>query len=121
MIPGSQLRAQWSQLFAPADRTLPAMLTRQAERFTQKPLVTAADTTWTYAETHEAVSRCAGTLRSVGISQAIASPSSARTGSNFWNLCSAALGSALLQFRSTSRRADRSFSTSYQIALRGFW
>lgn len=67
MIPGSQLRAQWSQLFAPADRTLPAMLTRQAERFTQKPLVTAADTTWTYAETHEAVSRCAGTLRSAGI------------------------------------------------------
>ena len=67
MIPGSQLRAQWSQLFAPADRTLPAMLTRQAERFMQKPLVTAADTTWTYAETHEAVSRCAGTLRSAGI------------------------------------------------------
>ncbi|HEU4359173.1 MAG TPA: AMP-binding protein, partial [Xanthobacteraceae bacterium] len=56
-----------SQLFAPADRTLPAMLIRQAERFAQKPLVTAGDTTWTYAETHEAVSRCAGTLRSAGI------------------------------------------------------
>src|SRR5947208_3105517 len=60
-------------------------------------------------------------LAPLASSQAIASPSSARTGSNFWNLCSAALGSAPLQFRSTSRRADRSFSTSYRIALRGFW
>src|SRR6266700_1712115 len=67
MIPGSQLRAQWSQLFAPADRTLPAMLTRQAERFAQKPLVTAGGTTWTYADTYEAAARCAGTLRSAGI------------------------------------------------------
>src|SRR5438445_12197668 len=67
MVSALQLRAQWSQSFAPADRTLPAMLTRQAERFTQKPLVTAADTTWTYAETHEAVSRCAGTRRSAAI------------------------------------------------------
>src|SRR5437660_2953239 len=67
MIPGSQLRAQRSQLFAPADRTLPAMLTRQAERFAQKPLVTAGGTTWTYAEACEAAARCAGTLRSAGI------------------------------------------------------
>jgi crotonobetaine/carnitine-CoA ligase len=67
MVSGSQLRAQWSQLFAPADRTLPAMLTRQAERFAQKPLVTAGRTTWTYAETYEAAARCAGILRSAGI------------------------------------------------------
>src|SRR5436190_19018498 len=67
MVPALQLRAQWSQSFAPADRTLPAMLTRQAERFAQKPLVTAGDTTWTYAETYEATARCAGTLRSAGI------------------------------------------------------
>jgi carnitine-CoA ligase len=63
----SQLRAQWSQLFAPADRTLPAMLTRQAERFAQKPLVTAGRTSWSYAETYEAAARCAGILRSAGI------------------------------------------------------
>ena len=31
--PASVLRAQWSELFAPAERTLPAMLTRQAERY----------------------------------------------------------------------------------------
>ena len=67
MIPGSQLRARWSHLFAAADRTLPAMLTRQAERFTQKSLVTAGDTTWTYAEAYEAACHCAGTLRSAGI------------------------------------------------------
>jgi carnitine-CoA ligase len=67
MVSTSKLRAQWSQLFAPADRTLPAILTRQAERFAQKPLVTAGRTTWSYAETYEAAARCAGTLRSAGI------------------------------------------------------
>ena len=67
MVSASQLRAQWSQLFAPAARTLPAMLTRQAERFAQKPLVTAGETTWTYAGSYEAAARCAGTLRSAGI------------------------------------------------------
>jgi carnitine-CoA ligase len=67
MVSASQLRAQWSQWFAPADRTLPAMLTRQAERFAQKRLVMAGGTTWTYADTYEAAARCAGTLRSAGI------------------------------------------------------
>jgi carnitine-CoA ligase len=67
MVSASQLRAQWSQLFAPPDRNLPAMLTRQAERFAQKPLVTAGETTWTYAETYEAAARCAGALRTAGI------------------------------------------------------
>src|SRR5262252_6435255 len=67
MVSASQLRAQWSQLFAPADRTLPAMLRRQAERFAQEPLVTAGGTTWTYADMDETAARCAGTLRSAGI------------------------------------------------------
>lgn len=67
MVSASQLRAQWSQLFAPADRTLPAMLTRQTGRFAHKPLVTAGGTTWTYADTYEAAACCAGTLRSAGI------------------------------------------------------
>jgi crotonobetaine/carnitine-CoA ligase len=102
MVSASQLRAQWSQSFAPADRTLPAMLTRQAERFAQKPLLTAGETTWTYADAYEAVARCAGTLRSAGIQQ----------GDRV---------SAPLLFRSTSPRADRSFSTSYRIAPRGCW
>ena len=67
MASASALRAQWSQSFAPADRTLPAMLTRQAERFAHKPLVTAGDTTWTYAAACEAAARFAGTLHSAGI------------------------------------------------------
>jgi carnitine-CoA ligase len=67
MTSASALRRQWSQLFAPGDRTLPAMLIRQAERFAQNPLVTAGGTTWTYADTCEAAARCAGTLRSAGI------------------------------------------------------
>src|SRR2546428_9090002 len=67
MTSASALRRQWSQLFAPADRTLQGLLPRQAERFAQNPLVTAAGTTWTYADTCEAAARCAGTLRSAGI------------------------------------------------------
>ena len=43
---------QWSQLFAPADRTLPAMLTRQAERFAQRPLVSCAATRHGPTPTH---------------------------------------------------------------------
>ena len=67
MISASALRTQWSQSFAPLDRTLPAILTRQAERFAQRPLVTAGDTTWTYADTCEAAARFAGTMQSAGI------------------------------------------------------
>jgi crotonobetaine/carnitine-CoA ligase len=61
------LRAKWSGMFAPAERTLPAMLTRQAERYGQKPLVSAADVTWTYADARDAAARFAGTLRSAGV------------------------------------------------------
>jgi crotonobetaine/carnitine-CoA ligase len=67
MTSASALRRHWSQAFAPAERTLPAMLTRQAERFAHQRLVSAGDTTWTYAETCEAAARCAGTLRAAGI------------------------------------------------------
>jgi carnitine-CoA ligase len=67
MATASTLRTRWSQSFAPADRTLPAMLTRQAERFAQKPLVSAGGTMWSYADTRAAAARFAGTLRSAGI------------------------------------------------------
>jgi crotonobetaine/carnitine-CoA ligase len=43
------------------------MLSRQAEHFATKPLVSAGDTTWTYAQTRDAAARFAGTLRSAGI------------------------------------------------------
>ncbi|HEY7243133.1 MAG TPA: ATP-dependent acyl-CoA ligase [Xanthobacteraceae bacterium] len=67
MTSASALRRHWAQSFAPPDRTLPAMLIRQAGRFAHKPLVSAGETTWTYAETREAAARCAGMLRSAGI------------------------------------------------------
>ena len=63
----SELRAKWSQSFAPAERTLPAMLTRQAERFAQRPLVSAGETTWTYADARDAAARFAGALHAAGI------------------------------------------------------
>src|SRR5262249_54404064 len=67
MVSASQLRAQWSQLFAPADRTLPAMLRRQAERFAQKPLVTAGGETGAHSDTSRAPAPFVPTLRSAAI------------------------------------------------------
>ena len=63
----SALRAQWIKSFAPAERTLPAMLTRQAERHAQKPLVSAGGTTWSCADACETAARFAGALHSFGI------------------------------------------------------
>lgn len=48
--PALVLRAQWIQSFAPGERTLPAMLTRQAERYANKALVSIGDTTWSYSD-----------------------------------------------------------------------
>ena len=67
MQSASELRAQWAQSFAPAERTLPAMLRRQAERHGQKPLVSAGDVVWTCADACAAAARFAGTLRAAGI------------------------------------------------------
>jgi crotonobetaine/carnitine-CoA ligase len=63
----SAWRKQLSASFAPAERTLPAMLLRQAERHGGRPLASAGDIHWTYAETAAAVARVAGTLRTAGI------------------------------------------------------
>ena len=65
--PASLLRAQWSKLFAPAERTLPAMLTRQAERHAKKPLVSVGDTTWSYADACDTAARFAAALRGAGV------------------------------------------------------
>jgi carnitine-CoA ligase len=54
-------------LFAPQDRTLPMMLRRQAERFGDRPLVSAGTTTLTFAEAVDMASRFAGTLRAFGV------------------------------------------------------
>jgi crotonobetaine/carnitine-CoA ligase len=67
MNTGSTLRKHLSGSFAPLERTLPAMLMRQAERHGDKPLVSAGDARWTYAEAAAAAARIAGTLRIAGI------------------------------------------------------
>src|SRR4051812_35585640 len=61
------LRAKWSGLFAPPERTIPAMLTRQAERHGSKPLVSTGGVTWSYVDARDAAARFAGTLRSAGV------------------------------------------------------
>ena len=64
---GSALLKQLSAAFAPAERTLPAMLARQAERHGEKPLASAGDVRWSYAQAADAAARMAGTLRAAGI------------------------------------------------------
>ncbi|HXW23485.1 MAG TPA: ATP-dependent acyl-CoA ligase [Xanthobacteraceae bacterium] len=67
MRTGSARRRHLAASFAPAERTLPAMLARQAERHGDKPLASAGDVRWTYAETAAAAARVAGALRGAGI------------------------------------------------------
>jgi carnitine-CoA ligase len=57
-----------SRLFAPPDRTLPTMLSRRAKEFGDRPLVTAGDETWSYAQARDAAARFAGTLAEGGLS-----------------------------------------------------
>ena len=54
-------------LFAPHERTVPAMLVRQAERHGDKPLVSTGGVSWTFVQAREAASRFAATLRAAGI------------------------------------------------------
>jgi crotonobetaine/carnitine-CoA ligase len=63
----SALRQQLAQAFAPAERTLPAILVRQAKRHGERPLASAGDATWTFAQTAAVAARMAGTLRAAGI------------------------------------------------------
>ena len=67
MSTGSALRRHLSGSFAPAERTLPVMLMRQAERHADRPLVTAGEARWTYAQAAAAAARFASTLRTAGI------------------------------------------------------
>jgi crotonobetaine/carnitine-CoA ligase len=55
------------RFFAPQERTLPVMLASQAERFGDKPLVTAGDRTLTFGAAFDCAARFAGALRAAGI------------------------------------------------------
>ena len=54
-------------LLAPAERTLPAMLRRAAERFGERALLEIPGGAWRHRDAVEAVSRRAGALRGAGI------------------------------------------------------
>ncbi len=58
---------QLAQSFAPGERTVPAMLTRQAGRFADKPLVGFGTKFWTYAQTRDEAAAFGATLREAGI------------------------------------------------------
>ena len=53
--------------FPPGERTVPAMLQRQAQRYGGRPLFAAGDVTWSFAEAPAIAARFAGTLAAAGI------------------------------------------------------
>jgi carnitine-CoA ligase len=53
--------------FAPAERTVPAMLRGQAQRYGGHPLFAAGEVTWSFAEMADVASCFAGTLAAEGI------------------------------------------------------
>jgi len=54
-------------MFASRERTLPTMLTRQAERYGDRVLVRAGDASWSYRQAVEIVARSAGRLLAAGL------------------------------------------------------
>lgn len=58
---------QLSQSFAPGDRTVPAMLSRQAARYGDKPLVGFGGESWTYTQTRNEAAAFGATLLAAGI------------------------------------------------------
>jgi carnitine-CoA ligase len=56
-----------SSAFPPADRTLPAMLQRQASRYGGRPLFVAAEASWSFEEAPHIAARFAATLAEAGI------------------------------------------------------
>ena len=65
--PAARLVDELARDFAPAERTVPAMLARQAERYAEKPLVSSGGQSWTYAQALAEAGRFGATLRAAGI------------------------------------------------------
>ena len=65
--PGPGRTPPLRDLFPPAERTVPKMLLRQAERYGQRRLVTIGGATLSYAETCAAAAGYAATLAAAGI------------------------------------------------------
>ena len=65
--PAARLVDELARDFAPAERTVPAMLARQTERYAEKPLVSSGGQSWTYAQALAEAGRFGATLRAAGI------------------------------------------------------
>jgi len=65
--PAARLVDELARDFSPADRTVPAMLARQADRYGDKPLVSSGGQSWTYAQARDEAARFGATLRAAGI------------------------------------------------------
>ena len=65
--PAARLVDELARDFAPAERTVPAMLARQAERYAEKPLVSSGGQSWTYSQARDEAARFGATLRAAGI------------------------------------------------------
>lgn len=63
----STLRRHWIGAFSPEERTLTAMMQRQAGKNGAAPLVTFGDTTLTYEAACAVAARCAGALHAAGV------------------------------------------------------
>jgi carnitine-CoA ligase len=59
--------AEMLTAFAPCERTLPAMLARQAQRYKSRPLFTAGETTWSFEDACAIAARFAGALHAAGV------------------------------------------------------
>src|SRR5688572_26588766 len=59
--------ASLARMFAPQERTFARMLTRQAERYGDCPLIVIGDATLTYRSTLDLAARSAGTLAAAGV------------------------------------------------------
>ena len=65
--PAALLVDELARRFAPSERTVPAMLSRQAERYGDRPLVASGGRSWSYAQTREEAASFGATLRAAGI------------------------------------------------------
>ena len=61
--PAARLVDELARDFSPADRTVPAMLARQADRYGDRPLVSSGGQSWTYAQARDEAARFGATLR----------------------------------------------------------
>lgn len=66
-LPQDAALARFTAAFAPQDRTLPVMLSRQAERFPDRELLRIGDTRWTFTQARDIAAGMAARLTQGGL------------------------------------------------------